>query len=822
MSLTNKVLQFNENSDLIDRWVNGDKNTEVQTAGGPVPSVAKLADGIQTRLGETIDQQRVLEQRLGANTGAGLVKTSSGKTVQEELGAKANINGSTGNDFYARTVQTGGANTLTVAGSATTPTITAAGTGTDINIDVVAKGGGRTVFRNSSGLHFSAGGYGGTITVVNSLRVYGGPTGANPTLFPEGNDANIGLDFTARGSGEFIYRSNGGIQFAVGNAANTVNYLRVIGGASGSATNLNAQGNDANIGIIIQPKGLGSVILAPNGSISFTATAVANAVNYVQASGAIAGAAPVLAAVGSSANIDLNLNAKGTGVIRPGSDLRTANNIIIDAGGSERRVQFTTGGGTLAYQFARNSDGAVGLYDATGGNNVTAWMYTPSTKTLTLGGIGVLVTVPTAPLGSNNTQAVNTAHLQAALANSSSGAKTGDVVMSMRTDFVPPGWLPCNGSSYLRSSYPALSAILGSAAPDFNIAGPTQNTPRHITFSPDGSLTIIGGNQTPYCQMYTRAGNIFTSQYFGSVASVAYFCCAFNPEGDYFVAGMSNTPFVRVYSKQSNGTFRDVALFANAPSIAVNGVAFSPDGNHLALAHIAATHILLYKKSGASFTGIAITRQAGIDMGNDVAFNPVHRHLVIAGRASSLSSNPLAVYKRDDPATDTYTLLTVPRPSPSALEATSISFTADGKYMAVGLLEAGGIAVYRVDGDQFTLLQAPTLPSYVTQVRDVAFSPNGNYLAVSNDVYAATGNTVYPKFTLYKRYGDSFTALNPPAEFEKTGFNGYCVEFSKDSNTLFVGTNRLDTYTTGNDDATMFRTPKTELAGTGIVGFIKT
>lgn len=416
MSLTNKVEQFNENSDLIDRWVNGDKHTEIQTAGGRVPSVAKLADGIQTKLSETIEQQRVLEQRLSANTGAGLVKTSSGKTVQEELGGRANVNGSSSNDFYARNFQTGGANTLTIAGGAVAgaaPQLTTAGIGADINVELVTKGGGRTAFRNAAGYHLYVGGYSAAQVMANLLRIYGGPTGANPTVYGEGSDLNVGIDFTAKGAGEFVYRSNGGLQFAVGNNASTVNYLRVVGGAANGSPNLNAQGNDANISIVIQPKGAGQVLLAPNGSISFAVASVTGAVNYVQASGAVAGSAPVLAAVGVSPNIDLNLLAKGTGVIRAGSDFRTLNNIIIDASTSERRLQFNTASGTLAYLFARNADGVVGLYDATGGNNVTAWAYAPSTKSLGLGGGAVTVTAPD-PVGQLGV--VNLRTMQAAIA----------------------------------------------------------------------------------------------------------------------------------------------------------------------------------------------------------------------------------------------------------------------------------------------------------------------------------------------------------------------------------------------------------------------
>lgn len=437
MSLTNKVEQFNNDSDLVHAFAHGDKGTVIQTEGGPVPSMARLADGIQTRLNETIDQQRVLEQRLAANSGATLVKTSSGRTVQEDLNAKASRNGDTAQDFYARNFQTGGTNNLTIAGGANpvAPTLTAAGAGTDISIGMVAKGGGRTTFHNAAGQHLQVGGYSAAQVMTSNVRVYGGPDGANPTFIAEGVAENAGIDFTAKGTGTFVYRSNGGIQFVVGNVAASVNYLRASGAGTGGGAVLTAEGTDTNVSMNLRTKGTGSIALQPGGRGTLLVYATANSVNHFEMVPNVTGSPPILRAAGSDTNVSMRVDSKGTGSI----DLRTGGStsflvdgvassvnyiattpsvagtsprftstgsdtnvnmllackgsgqLFIDtpgvnlrgaAGSTERRLSFVTTTGNN-YLYARDSDGVVGLYDVPG--NCSPWYYTPATKTLTLG-----------------------------------------------------------------------------------------------------------------------------------------------------------------------------------------------------------------------------------------------------------------------------------------------------------------------------------------------------------------------------------------------------------------------------------------------------
>lgn len=106
----------------------------------------------------------------------------------------------------------------------------------------------------------------------------------------------------------------------------------------------------------------------------------------------------------------------------------------------------------------------------------------------------------------------------------------------------------------------------------------------------------------------------------------------------------------------------------------------------------------------------------------------------------------------------------------------AVSFSPDGKYLAVPSLSSPYILIYKRSGDTFTKLADPsTLPAGGGHCAD--FSPDGNYLAVAH-------NTT-PYVTIYKRSGDTFTKLTNPGTLP-TG-NATALRFSGDGVYLVVG-----------------------------------
>jgi hypothetical protein len=156
------------------------------------------------------------------------------------------------------------------------------------------------------------------------------------------------LALSAGGGNNIAFYTNGRVttnQFTVSHTASAVNYVQVTGAATTGAPIVSAQGSDTNITLFYQTKGVGSHVFGTRGTTQqFRVADTGSAVNYVQVTGAVAGAAPVMSAQGSDTNIDLTLTPKGTGNVRFG--IYTANMALViqgyieikDAGGTIRKL----------------------------------------------------------------------------------------------------------------------------------------------------------------------------------------------------------------------------------------------------------------------------------------------------------------------------------------------------------------------------------------------------------------------------------------------------------------------------------------------------
>lgn len=69
MSLTNKVAQFDADSDLVNEWVHGGPTTSITTDSGPVRSPAKLIADLNTSI--NIEADGILAQVEAVAYGCG-------------------------------------------------------------------------------------------------------------------------------------------------------------------------------------------------------------------------------------------------------------------------------------------------------------------------------------------------------------------------------------------------------------------------------------------------------------------------------------------------------------------------------------------------------------------------------------------------------------------------------------------------------------------------------------------------------------------------------------------------------------------------------
>jgi hypothetical protein len=159
-------------------------------------------------------------------------------------------------------------NYLQAAGAVTTssPSITAAGSDTNIGLTYTSKGTGTQLFNVGANsvlrLDNSTG---------NTLQLYSGGSSYNLNFI--GSDTNISTTYQAKGSGFHGFATGGGYQFLITNTASAVNYLTVTGSATGNSTSLAALGSDTNISITLTPKGTGKTAFTGTGySPNFTLT----------------------------------------------------------------------------------------------------------------------------------------------------------------------------------------------------------------------------------------------------------------------------------------------------------------------------------------------------------------------------------------------------------------------------------------------------------------------------------------------------------------------------------------------------------------------
>lgn len=111
------------------------------------------------------------------------------------------------------------------------------------------------------------------------------------------------------------------------------------------------------------------LLLRPNDVPALRLNPVSSAVNYLAVDGAATGNSPVLSAVGSDANINITLTAKGTGKVISSGDM-TVNGLTVGRGGASVSTNTVVGAGALASNTAAAGRNTVFGYSA-GGTNAT-------------------------------------------------------------------------------------------------------------------------------------------------------------------------------------------------------------------------------------------------------------------------------------------------------------------------------------------------------------------------------------------------------------------------------------------------------------------
>jgi hypothetical protein len=125
-----------------------------------------------------------------------------------------------------------------------------------------ANGAGRVIFTTAGSTATPQMQVTHTASAVNFVQVTGAATGnsAGPTISAQGSDSNVPLAIQSKLAAPINFYTSGGFQqFRINNTASAANFLQVTGAAAGVAPVLSAQGNDTNIDLALTPKGTGLV-----------------------------------------------------------------------------------------------------------------------------------------------------------------------------------------------------------------------------------------------------------------------------------------------------------------------------------------------------------------------------------------------------------------------------------------------------------------------------------------------------------------------------------------------------------------------------------
>ncbi|MBI3232093.1 MAG: hypothetical protein HYZ51_03380 [Candidatus Doudnabacteria bacterium] len=184
----------------------------------------------------------------------------------------------------------------------------------------------------------------GVASAVNFLRATNGATGSSAALSAQGDDTNVGLELSSKGTGSVIlWSGNSAREILIGvDTASAVNELTITPAATTANPLLAASGSDTNIGLDLSSKGTGSITLWTGNRAREVLIGVdtASAVNEFTITPAATTAAVKIAASGGDTNISAIFAGKGTGAVHLGqatsSDVRLlADQPLADSSGNE-------------------------------------------------------------------------------------------------------------------------------------------------------------------------------------------------------------------------------------------------------------------------------------------------------------------------------------------------------------------------------------------------------------------------------------------------------------------------------------------------------
>ncbi len=230
--------------------------------------------------------------------------------------------------------------------------------------------------------------------------------------------------------------------------------------------------------------------------------------------------------------------------------------------------------------------------------------------------------------------------------------QTGDIIYTADTaNHTTPTWLPCDGSAYSNTTYSSLAAVLPKTfAAVADPATMPSSTVNAVCFS--GDSAYMGVTYNTKARVYTVSGTTVTALAELTADTGAYpEGCSLSSGGTYFAVACPNVPRLRIFKNTA-----DVYSELSSPlDVTMSGTgyecAFSPDDTYLAAS--TSTTFYVFKRSGDAFTSLSVPAISGRIY--DMAWSSDGNHLALAHSSSPyvtiLSRSGDTFTKLADPAT---------------------------------------------------------------------------------------------------------------------------------------------------------------------------
>lgn len=217
-----------------------------------------------------------------------------------------------------RVVPSGSGDYVSVSAASGAVDLWAAGSSASVAMRYVARGtAGHGFYTGTYGSGVEQLRIGHASGATDRWEFNGSAGGSAIQAWAQGASAAVPIHLISKGSAP-IYLSTGSAannQVAVGHVANAVNCLQISGGAAGNPAQIYAVGADPNIGVRINTKGTGAFALTGSGGghYSFVVNAAPSTVNYITMSTAPTGSKVSIGASGADSDIGLYVQGKGAG-----------------------------------------------------------------------------------------------------------------------------------------------------------------------------------------------------------------------------------------------------------------------------------------------------------------------------------------------------------------------------------------------------------------------------------------------------------------------------------------------------------------------------